>query len=318
LFELTPDSVHSVAPLFNELAEQHGSVRAVLANPRLGQVLADRPDAPRFAILRGPEGLYLGGTPQPRHHLDGLRAAIADWDYVYPGRAWLPFVEDALPHPFMIAHERIRLTLKTLPSLLPSLPAGFALAMLPEPQGFSITHRDLVVSRCTTDMVVGDHAEIGVWTHPAFRGRGLAKAVACASVLHAFGHGVRTIAWHCHLSNARSIAVASALGFEVADRYPAYSASLPAENDGDLEPDLCRTLAAHFEAGSGHHVWLGFHAAAAWALACEPDRALACIDRLIDRGWSGKADWLEHHWAFGRLVNHPRFQAAVLRQRDAP
>lgn len=314
MYELTADRFPALTPMFGELAHLHGSVSAVLANPSLGQVLVDNLHSPGFAILRGPEGLYLAGKPQP--NLEGLRQAIADWDYVYPSASWLPAIDDALPNRFMIAHERIRLTLSTKPTQRLMPPDGFALSSIPDTLEFSITRGNEVVSRCSADMQVGDYAEFGVWTHPAYRGRGLAAIVASSCIAEAFGQGIGTAAWHCHASNKRSLKVAGYLGFEATDNYRAYSASLPAENEDDLTPDRFRELAEHFETGASEIPWLEFHAAAGWVLGGEHDRALSAVERLVAGGWTGKAEWLERHWALEKLAHDPRFVAAVRRQRD--
>lgn len=314
MLDLEPGHIDRVYPLFAELAALHGSVRAVLGDPAAGRVCVDDRQTPQFALLRGAEGLYLAGTPRPGQCLSGLRDAIHDWDYLYPGVSWLPSIHDALPHGFMVAHDRVRLTLKQPPAAQPLLPTGFALLPLGHME-FSVVHQHEIVSRCTLDMAVGAYAEIGVWTHPGFRGRGLARAAASASAAHAFASGIREIGWHCHTSNAKSLAIAHALGFEIANQYRAYSASLPAENWGDLSEPLSRSLAEHFESGSRAINWLGFHAAAAWVQVGDCDRALTCVESLVASGWAGKAEWLETHWALGRLEGEPRFVEAVRRQR---
>jgi len=314
LYELTPDGHAVVATLFDELSNIHGSVQAVFANPSLGEILVDNLQSPNFAMLRGPEGLYLAGKLQS--NVDGLRQAIADWEYVYPSPSWLPAINDVLPNRFMVPHERVRLTLGGKPARAALLPSGFTLTAGADPMEFSIFHDNVVVSRCSADMQVDVYAEIGIWTHIAYRGRGLAAIAASASITDAFAHGIKTVGWHCHASNKRSLKVARSLGFAVTDHYCAYSASLPAENVGDLAPERCRELARHFAAGAAEISWLDFHAAAGWAIGGEHQSALAAVERLVARGWTGKAEWLESFWAFGEIAADPRFEAAVHRHRN--
>lgn len=315
MFELEPLGVAAIAPLFSNLRLRHGSVRAVLRDPSLGRIWVDDLDSPSQAILHGPEGVYLAG--RPTHDLGSLAGAINDWDYVYPDEPWLPVIREALPNRFMIAHDRVRLTLKAPCAHSFAVPARFELVAGDQPMNVSVTHADKVVSRCFADMNVDGYAEFGVWTHPAYRGQGLARVAAAASIRRAGEQGVTAFAWHCHASNIRSRKVATALGFEVADRYQAFSASLPAEHDGDLDSSCCRELAAHFEAGASEIVWLDYHAAVAWSLADEPDRAVMAVERLVERGWAGRAEWLEQHWALERLAINPRFQKALEAQRAA-
>jgi len=315
MFELEPHGFAAIAPLFSELSLRHGSVRAVLRDPYLGQIWVDDLASPHQAILHGPEGVYLAGHPS--RDLGSLAGAIADWDYVYPDESWLPVIRDVLPNRFMIAHDRLRLTLKANHAPAFAMPNGFELISGSQSTDVSITYADEVVSRGFVDMIVDGYAEFGVWTHPAYRGRGLAKIAASASLDRAAEQGITDFAWHCHASNTRSRKVATALSFEVTDRYQAFSASLPAENDGDLEISYCRKLAEDFEMGASEIVWLDFHAAIAWTLADEPSRAVIAVERLVQRGWTGKAEWLEQHWALERLNVYPRFQKAVKARRSA-
>lgn len=309
MFELEPDGFAAIAPLFDNLSRRHGSVRAVLRDPSLGDIWVDDLGSPRQAILRGPEGLYLAGDP--RGDLGGLADAIEDWEYVYPDEPWLPVIGEVLPNRFMIAHDRVRLALDAGRARFFAVPGGFELVAGSQPMDVSITHAGEVVSRCSVDMVVDGYAEFGVWTHPDYRGRGLAKAAAAASLHRAGEQGVAAFGWHCYASNSRSQKVAMALGFEVTDRYLGFSARVPAENDGDLDIAYCRELAATFEAGAAEIVWLDFHAAVAWVLAGEPGKAVTTVERLVERGWWGKTEWLEQHWALERLKADPRFQGAL-------
>jgi hypothetical protein len=71
----------------------------------------------------------------------------------------------------------------------------------------------------------------------------------------------------------------------------------------------------HLETAAESVLWHDFHAAGAWALAGEPERALNCLDRMINAGWQGRAEWLEQHWAYGTIRDSAAFKAIVARQR---
>lgn len=309
MFELEPSGFRAVSPLFYKLNFLHGSVKVVFSDPDIGQIWVDDLASPRLAVLHGPEGTYLAGDPLGA--TGDLREAVADWNYVYPDASWLPVIHDVLPNRYMVAHERVRLTLKARSSSSIAFPRGLRLVDGEHPLATSIENPDKVICRCTVDMVVDDYVEFGVWTDPAYRGQGLAGRAARASINRAIDARIETFGWHCHASNTRSIKVAKSLGFVITDRYLAFSASLPAENDGDLDRAECLELAAHFEAGASEMPWLDFHAAAGWVIAGNQDRALAAVERLVSRGWNGRADWLEDHWALSKLTAHPRFQAAI-------
>ncbi len=132
--------------------------------------------------------------------------------------------------------------------------------------------------------------------------------------------GIADIGWHCHASNHGSAAIARRFAKGAPVETLAYSASLPAENAGDLGPTQCRDLALHFEAGAAEIAWLWFHAACAWALVPDTGRALSAVERLVESRWQGEPDWLAGHWALKGLGEVPRFAAAIatLKKQKAP
>ncbi len=58
----------------------------------------------------------------------------------------------------------------------------------------------------------GGRAELGVVTHPSYRGRGLARAACSALIERCEARGL-TASWSCAADNAGSIATAAAIGF---------------------------------------------------------------------------------------------------------
>jgi len=311
LSELHHASHSALGPLFSELAQTHGSVRAVLADPGIGRILLDDSQDPGAGLIWGPEGLYLGGAPRAGGDYASLSSAIEGWAYLYVSPAWKPALSALLPGDYRVPHARIRLLALAPPRCPKPLPQDYLITPMAEPLGFAVTHEGQIVSRCSADMIVGHYAEIGVWTHFGHRRKGLARAAAAASLGAAFESGIEEVGWHCLASNKGSLAVADALGLSFEQPYTAFSASLPAENVGDLSASECRQLAVHFDAGAKHIHWLGFHAAAAWALAGEEERALDAVEALIAGAWSGEVSWLQTHWALQKLQGEPRFKAAI-------
>lgn len=80
--------------------------------------------------------------------------------------------------------------------------------------GHCMMHEGAIVGSCIADMVVGARTEVGVWTHPEYRRRGLATAVVAASVEHCLARGIRHIGWHCWSPNEASLRTAQRVGFE--------------------------------------------------------------------------------------------------------
>lgn len=310
-----PSSNYALAePLFAELAPLHGSVRAVLRGTAEGEVLVDSEAQPTLAILRGPEGVYLAGDPTPaaaaaaREELDG-------WEYVIAEPCLQPRIASILPHAYMLPHERVRLAALPAAAELPALPEGYAYAPGDEPLAVEIFHGSQIVAHCTPDLIVGPYAEIGIYTDPGHRLKGLATAAVRATLVAAAAAGMTEVGWHCLASNRGSLAVAHTTGFIETHRYGAYAETLPAENAGDLTPAACRSHAEQLEPGVADHVWLGFHIAGAWAQAGDTQRALTAVERLVASGWQGRAEWLEAHWSLAPLRTEPRFITAVAAQR---
>jgi RimJ/RimL family protein N-acetyltransferase len=168
-----------------------------------------------------------------------------------------------------------------------------------------------IASWCIADTVLGERCEIGVTTDVGHRRRGLAATVVGAAVEYCVKHRFTEIGWHCLASNAGSIAVATKVGFELERAYDGYSAYLPAENPADLTPAEYRDWALHYARVTGEGLGYSFHAAEAWAMAGEPERALDYLRRLPERGWRGRLEWVEHNWRFASLREEPAFRQVL-------
>jgi len=307
------------APLLATLAELHGSIPAVLAGAAEGRVRVDDVAAPRAVLLDGPEGLYLGGAPSAGLDWAALRAAIDPLAYLYPDAAWLPVIERVLPHPFMLRHERVALSLDLDTAVGPAVttPDRFTLRNTADGVGAEVLDGELVVVHCHEDMVVGDRIEVGVWTDLHYRRQGLARRAVAGAIAAAQQRGLQRMGWHCLASNAGSLRVALSSGFSIVGRYAAYGARLSAENRDDLDQTTWLALARRFEAGAEQLPLLRLFAAEALSSAGRPEAALAALEQLVATSWNGKADWLEHSWALAPLRDDPDFARLVTRQRQA-
>jgi hypothetical protein len=312
LIELDQQNYWRVRELGARAGEIHLSVSAVIEGSAEGEILVDSPEFPTFAVLNGPEGTYLLSNGELS---DAAAQAIADHldDWVYLHVPHNAHPASALPNAHMLKHTRLVFSLP-LGAVSPvTLAEGYVIQ--PEPDGFG--HRIFFgaqeVSRCLPDVILGSRAEIGVWTHPGHRHRGLAGTALRATMLAAKESGITRIGWHCHASNCGSIALALGVGAGEPIVTHAFSASLPAENGSDLSPDEWQRLGSHFLAGREEISWLGFHAACAFASAGDADAALDAVDRLVEDRWHGQPSWLVHNWALAPLADHPRMLAAVAR-----
>ncbi|KKB12516.1 hypothetical protein VE25_06155 [Devosia geojensis] len=309
MHQLPSDRLHLARPLFED-SRFHGSILAVLAGTADGEVLVDSLSEPAVAVLSGPEGIYLGLSPDADPSL--ARRHIADWAYVYEPSA-TGMREDALPHPHFVQHARLayRLDASAPQPQTPALPMGARLRAA-DLDGVEIEIDGALVSWCRPDCSVPGYMEIGVGTIPGFRRRGLAHAAAATMTSLAAAAGY-AVGWHCHASNRASRALARRLGFDLVAEYTARSASLPAENAGDLHEAELLHLAGRFRDGAADFNWLRFHAAAAFCQAGQTNAALDDLHALVRNGWSGRRDWLESHWAFEPLQGSPAFLEVLAR-----
>lgn len=313
--ELPANAYGLAAPLFADQT-MHLSVAAVLAGSAEGTVYVDDIAMPRLAVLEGPEGYYIGRTTSSAVSRSGIDEIIPPWAYVYapPQEEEVPSIAQVFP--FMLRHPRLCMALDLSrwepPPTEPS--NGFLTEVTAE--GAIIFKAGDVIAWCRPDIVLHKRAEIGVGSSSAFRRRGLARRAVAAYLKYLQSQEVETVGWHCHLSNQGSRRLAESLGFVPQHYYHAFSASLPAENAGDLDvPDL-EGLGHHFADAAATVHWLDFHAAAAYAQAGSAKLALICLERLVAGNWQGEASWLTGHWALAPLAGEPRFQACVIEQTE--
>lgn len=80
--------------------------------------------------------------------------------------------------------------------------------------GFCIVHENMVSQWSLADCVSKDgRCEIGIWSLPTYRRRGLAAITAAASTEYALSHGFVKVGWHCLDDNVGSYKTAEKVGF---------------------------------------------------------------------------------------------------------
>lgn len=279
--------------------------------------MVDDARSPAAVLLDGPEGLYLGGDATAVRDWAALRASIQPFAYLYPADAWLPVIDKVLPHPFMLRHQRVTLSLDLTNA--PSRAAGherFEVRPMADGVGAEVLDGDVMVAHCHEDMVVGDRIEVGVWTDARYRRQGLARLAVAGAIAAAQERGLRRMGWHCLASNAGSLSTALSSGFSIVGEYVAYGACLTAENRDDLDLGQWLELASHFERGASQYQWMAVYSAEALSAADQANEALGALERLVEMGWDGKAEWLEGSWALAPLRDDPRFVRVIARQRE--
>lgn len=158
-----------------------------------------------------------------------------------------------------------------------------------------------IVCRSITTHAIGQRCEIGIWTHPAHRRRGLGGYVASVTADEAFRRGMKVIGWHSWANNAGSIGVSRRAGLVNPEFHTVYINHWPAANPSDMEPAEFRAFALRYErmfeqspplaTGYPHIV-----AATAWALAGNHDGCLRHLHRAVDIGWLRTTAQLRTLW----------------------
>jgi GNAT superfamily N-acetyltransferase len=241
-------------PLFAQL-RHHASVDAILAGDEPGDVYADDSDRPSVALLLGhnPHRICVGGSADR----DAFNRAAADLlaerrrgavIVYHDGGAWassvaslVPGAETAIrqrrylrmgaprvdwPTPDGVAIRRVDRALlderlggadelvEEIGSESPSVEAFLATKF-----GFAAQHGRDVVGFCLSEYNRPGRCELGVATLDPHRRRGVATALASATVAEARSFGFSEVGWHCWADNASSVGLALKLGFEVVTDY---------------------------------------------------------------------------------------------------
>jgi RimJ/RimL family protein N-acetyltransferase len=190
--------------------------------------------------------------------------------------------------------------------------------------GFVALYDNQVVSQAMIDCVVGDVGEIGLFTHPFHRQRGLATATSAATIAYGLLHGLSTVVWDCHAYNAGSVRTAEKLGLERERDHMMYCFHFNEGNhwammawhdvDRGHYREALETCERLFSRQADPPELAYVAAARAWAALAEPGRAIAYLNRAIDSGWDYAPD-LESA-EFDALHGTPEWQALVQRLGD--
>ncbi|MDD5264380.1 MAG: GNAT family N-acetyltransferase [Candidatus Bipolaricaulis sp.] len=341
--------------LFSALQPRQLHVESVLAGYSSGRVFVDRVEPPTAAVLMAGEGCYVGATSPTVAFLGAINSLLPRDRYTavflppnLPTQA-LDALADGL---YMRRAVRWHGRLETPPRAIDDRTDGIAvrpvdaevlesnlvgvgdlretilwewktLSLFQEFGFGSIAVADgRIVARSTSDYVVGDSCEIGVWVDDDDRLRGLGTAVATEAARQAFSHGLREVGWHCWANNIGSLGVAANVGFKPTGRYEILFNHWAAENVENMAPDEYRAFALDYERRfaerrpreSGYPYVV---AATAWALAGEPEKSQENLRAAIDLGWLRSISQLRGLWpelvASARAWENPAWRDLFLR-----
>jgi GNAT superfamily N-acetyltransferase len=253
LIELDSDNRASLRRLFDRYPCLHGSVAAVLEGG-MGKVFADSRGEPQVA-LAVLDFHFPAGDPQNETAAPLLQLLHPGDVVITPTPAWQQLV--ALTYPGQLAvypreaFQAEGFEVDKLRGFCQALPTGFELRQVRSEEvaqfaadldsalvynfrsheefitqgvGLGILHHGTFVSGASSAAIGGGKLEIEIQTHPQFRRRGLARAIAAALILYCLEHGVEPC-WDA--ANEASSALARQLGFHSTGEYAAYRLKPP-------------------------------------------------------------------------------------------
>jgi GNAT superfamily N-acetyltransferase len=253
LIELDSDNRASLRRLFDRYPCLHGSVAAVIEGG-MGKVFADSREAPcvALAVL---DFHFLAGDPLHANALRLFKLLQPGEVVIAPTPAWQHLVAATYPSALAVYHREAfqaeKFDVDKLRRFCQALPSGFELRQVRLEEvtqfatdldpalvynfrsheefmtrgvGLGILHQGTFVCGASSAAVGGGKVEIELQTHPQFRRRGLARAVAAALILYCLEHGIEPC-WDA--ANEPSAALARQLGFHSTGKYEAYRLKPP-------------------------------------------------------------------------------------------
>jgi RimJ/RimL family protein N-acetyltransferase len=332
--------------LFADLARYHLSILSTLDGTTPGGVWVDDATQPEVAFMETVEGDFVTGNALSDRSDDDLRDTIpVDAALILEHEGWEARLPQIWSNNLARAHRRHHYVCRELQltDWASLIPQGFELIRAAElldarelknygrlmevfdnfgsPDAFTrhgfglcLTDGETIVTRCLTDCTSGSRCEIGIWTDPTYRRRGLAAATVAAMVEHCLSEGFEQIGWHCLENNLGSIRTAERVGFSKVLGYVAYSSGFPAENPDDLSPAEWSAWAEYAIRVADAGLSSRYYAAEAWTLAGEPERAFETLFALVDGGWYYPPHLLqENAWPLIALHDEPRWRAFLSR-----
>ena len=248
MIELAPEQHERLRPLFAGFGSRlHGCVEAIFSGD-FGRAWADDPVTPTVAVANI-DFWFVAGDAGVAAATEAIRMTPVRGTIVTAGGAWDDVVRATLgdeltertrigfaaPEPDAWDRERLR-------EMAAAAPDGFAIrritpdnvapfvevasdfvhhfrtreAYFAQGVGFGVFAGDRCVAGCSSYTIANGKLEIEIDTHPDFRRRGLARAVAATMILHCIDAGIEPC-WDAH--NPESAALAVQLGFVDPEAY---------------------------------------------------------------------------------------------------
>ncbi|SET60456.1 GNAT family N-acetyltransferase [Paenibacillus sp. NFR01] len=293
------------------------SVFAVLEGRIEGEVMVDSAEHPTAVLIRTSETNLLAGRTDNAVFNAAAFAELDFWDPATPDdEAWRAAIPSVHGNRFIREYTRHRYTLsrRQFTPAEHTLPEGYVLERIDLQHlrdknyvnasrllewaagwgneemyisagcGSYIRHQDTIVSWSVADCSAGDRIAIGIHTDARYRKKGLAKQVVSAVVQDCFDKGFSVVEWSCVSSNAGSNALARALGFRLANTYPAFTSYAPIENVTDLDAAGWQDWGAYQEQAAAEEPRLYIESVYAYVKANDAGKVMELIQTMTRAG----------------------------------
>ncbi|MBI9043151.1 MAG: GNAT family N-acetyltransferase [Anaerolineaceae bacterium] len=160
--------------------------------------------------------------------------------------------------------------------------------------GFCVQKEDEIISWCMADCVSGSQTEIGIYTDPKFRQKGLGSIAVAATLEYCLQNGLNHIGWHTWYENYGSMGTAIKTGFSMKKAYTfgvyffdvlnnlGVQGILYLKDEQFIKALRCfNTVFSEIEPNSRD----SFYAACAYASISEQDLAWNYLQLAINKGW---------------------------------
>jgi GNAT superfamily N-acetyltransferase len=169
--------------------------------------------------------------------------------------------------------------------------------------GFVAVLGDEVASWATVDAIAGGVGDLGFFTQPRYRKRGLGTAVTAAALEHGLEQGLSAVTWTCAMDNAGSVRTAEKLGLQRRADYTLYTFAFDEIEHMSMLAYHCLVEGQHLQAAemleealSGPEpapIWARYDAARARAALGDRVKALEHLHAAVDGGWTEVEDTQE-------------------------
>ncbi len=245
-----------------------------------------------------------------------------DWESALPeGFSVQPMNETLLKQPGLEIPDDVRTTIEKWISITHSKFQDYGFVTMDE-----TGHKPIIAGWATVDFIAKSAGDLGFFTQPDYRRKGLGTVAAAAALEYGFELGLTHISWTCDANNQGSIRTAGKLGL---DRIEDYCMALldmdEAEHFGNLgyfalqgknytQAVEAFDKALSLEPESPHYVY--YEAAQACALVGKPHKALDYLAQAVNRGWSDDAHARECR-AFTSLHEFPEWESLLNQMRKS-